>query len=273
MTGELAGQVAIVTGGGQGIGCAIAQELARAGAAVAVTARNLDRLEEAVASITAAGGQAIALPADVTDSDAIEKVLRDTERQLGPVDLLVNNAGVFSGIGPMWEVDLDAWWRNMEVNVRGLLICARAVLPGMISRKRGRIVNVSSVSVNGGLPHMTGYSVSKAAALRLTEKLAQEVQEHNVQVFALDPGLVYTAMSNHIIESSEGQRWLPMSREMWRANAIPAEPVGEAVAFLATGQADGLSGRYLRVADDLKDLTDRTEDINSNDLRSLRLRM
>jgi NAD(P)-dependent dehydrogenase (short-subunit alcohol dehydrogenase family) len=273
MTELLTGQVALVTGGGSGIGRAIAQALAQAGAVVVVVARTQEHLAETVALIQEAGGQAIAMTADVTDPSAIAAVVRAAEQQAGPVALLVNNAGVFMGIGPLWEVDLDAWWQNLEVNVRGILVCARAVLPGMVARRRGRIINLSSVSVNGGLPYMTGYAISKAAALRLTEKLAQELRDHNVQVFALDPGLVYTPMADQLIQSAAGQRWLPMSQGMWEAGAVPPEQAGAAAVFLASAQGDQLSGRYLRVADDLLDLAARAEELHANDLRALRVRM
>ena len=141
---DLRGQVAIVTGGGRGLGRTFAHALAAAGAAVAVVARSSDELAEVVASIRELGRRATAITGDVTDRQAVEHVVHETERQLGPVDLLVNNAAILRTPGPLWEVDPDEWWRTMEVNVRGPFLCARAVLPGMIERGRGRIINVAS---------------------------------------------------------------------------------------------------------------------------------
>ena len=141
---DLGGQVAIVTGGGRGIGSAIAQKLTKAGAAVAVVARSEDQLAETVTLIEGAGGRAIALPVDVTDQQAVERAVAETEQQLGPVDLLVNNAGVPGPPGPLWESDSGEWWWCIEVNLRGPFLCSRAVLPGMVARGRGRIITTAS---------------------------------------------------------------------------------------------------------------------------------
>src|SRR5215470_5527648 len=144
MQQALTGQVAIVTGSGRGIGRAIAQALAQQGAAVTVTARSGEQLAETVALITAAGGRAIAVAADVTDPPAVERVVTQTEQQLGPVDLLVNNAGVMGPIGPLWEAAPEEWWHAMAIHVYGPVLYCRAVVPGMVARRRGRIINVAS---------------------------------------------------------------------------------------------------------------------------------
>jgi len=128
---DVRGQVALVTGGGRGVGRAIAEDLAGAGAAVAVTARSADQLAEKVRRVEAAGGRAVATPGDVTDRAAVEGAVAMAERALGPIGLLVNNAGTAAALGPFWETDPDVWWRDAEVHVRGAVLCARAVLPGI----------------------------------------------------------------------------------------------------------------------------------------------
>ena len=200
---DLSGQVALVTGGGRGIGRALAQGLASAGATVAVAARTEEQIAETVALIESAGGRASSFPADVAERVAVERLVTDVERQLGPVDLLVNNAGVAGAPSRDWEVDPDRWWRTIEVNVRGPFLCSRAVLPGMVARRRGRIVNVSSSSAELPSPYMSSYGASKAALTHMTSSLAAATREYGISVFAYGPGLVRTAMTDYMESTSE----------------------------------------------------------------------
>ena len=130
MAEPLRGQVAIVTGGSRGIGLAIATALAAEGVAVALVARSRETVEAAARNILATGARAIALSADVTDQGAVAWIVEETVRQLGPVDLLVNDAGLAAALGPVWDVDPEVWWRDVTTNLRGSFLCARAVLPG-----------------------------------------------------------------------------------------------------------------------------------------------
>jgi NAD(P)-dependent dehydrogenase (short-subunit alcohol dehydrogenase family) len=205
---DLGGQVAIVTGAGRGIGRAMALELARAGGAVAVVARSEDQLTETVALIEDEVGRALALPADVTDQQSVECAVAETERYLGPVDLPVNNADGGGQVGPLWEVEPDAWWRCVEVNLRGPFLCARAVVPGMIARQRGRIIITSSLAGTGPWPYMSAYAIGKAAVTRLAENLAAETETHGISVFAVHPGPVHTA-AWEIFLSDAAERYLP----------------------------------------------------------------
>src|SRR5262249_24069330 len=175
---DLTGRVAIVTSGGQGIGRAIAQSLAAAGAGVGVVARTRERIKETVDMIGSAGHRSIALAGDVTDPGAVDEIAARVLAELGPVDLLVNNAASAAAIGPVWEVDPREWWRDVEVNLRGPFLFCRAILPGMIARRSGRIVNLSSYVANGPASYMSSYAYSKAALLRLTDTLAAETRQH-----------------------------------------------------------------------------------------------
>src|SRR5438270_11419089 len=199
---DLSGQVAIVTGGGRGIGRLVAEALAAAGAAVAVTARSEDQLVETVASITGAGGTAIALPGDVSDPESVTEAVHQVERQLGPIDLLINNAGISGPIGPVWEVDAGEWWRTFGVNLQGVFLFAHAVLPGMVARRSGRIINVSSNAGAFRWPFVSAYAVSKAAVIKFTENVARETKNYGVKVFAIHPGLLPIGMTTAALEGA-----------------------------------------------------------------------
>jgi NAD(P)-dependent dehydrogenase (short-subunit alcohol dehydrogenase family) len=209
----------------------------------------------------------------VTDRGAVEGMVAEIERKLGPVDLLVNNAAVAGPIGPFVGTDPDEWWRTMYVNLRGPLYCSHAVLPQMVERGHGRIVNVSSGAGFAAIPMLSSYVVSKAALYRLTEALAAETSGCGVSVFAIDPGLVRTTMSEY--GASCGEPSIEKLFRDWFDAGVdgPAERAAELVVFLASGEADPLSGRCLGVDDDLRDMVARAPEIEQLDLYAMRLRV
>ena len=274
---DLTGQVAIVTGGGRGIGRAIAQGLARAGAAVAVVARSPDELAESVALIEASGGQAIAVTADVTDESAVARMVNDVEQQLGPVNLLVNNAGVLGPAGPTWEVDGDEWWRCLDVNLRAPFLCSRAVLPGMVARHSGRIITTASGAGTEPWPLSAAYAIAKAAAINFCENLAEETREAGISVFSIHPGFVRTAMTEGAAASPEHEKWCDgifrtSLAEGYPFECIPPERAAELVVFLASGEADALSGCFVSAEDDVAEMVSRADEIQRGELYRLRLR-
>jgi len=268
----LQNQVALVTGGGRGIGRAVAQALASAGARVAVLARSEDELNETVRLIATSGGTARAYTADVTRRDQIEAAVRQMEEALGPVDVLVNNAGDVKPFGPLWETDPDEWWRSLEINLRGPLLCTRAVLPGMIARRRGRIINVSSRAGTMAAPYYSSYVSSKTALIRFTECCALEAKPHGVAAFAISPGTVRTAMANYSLESAEGKKWLPWFSQIIEQHIdVPAERPAQLVLALASGKFDALTGRMVSVFDDLDLLLNNAAEIEQRSLYSLKM--
>lgn len=265
----LAGQTALVTGGGRGLGRAMALALADAGASVTITARSHDQLQETESLLRDAGHTILALKGDVTDRTSVEEIVRRTEQQWGALDLLVNNAGALTGLGNVWETDPEHWWHDMETNVRGPYLYTHAVLPGMLARKRGRIINIVSRSGTMAMPAQSVYSVSKTALIRFTESVALETRSTGLSVFALSPGAISTTMSQHMAEFREHQF---QQGAAFRAMLTdePEQPAN-AVVWLATGQGDALTGRYLNAQDDLYAFVQHAEQIRQDDLYTLRL--
>ena len=254
MPDMLEGQVALITGGGRGIGAGIARELASAGARVAVAARTEEQVEEVASEI-----DGLALEVDVTNRAAVERMVADTERELGPLDLLAANAGIGNGGPKLWESDPADWWRVHEVNVLGVYLSCRAALPGMVARGHGRIVITGSGA--GYLPGAsnTDYTSSKGAVNRLAETLANSLDDTGVHVFLISPGLVKTEMSAG--NFSDDAPW------------TPPELAPRLVRVLASGRADALAGRYLHAEhDDIEELIRRADDIGEQDLNAIRLR-
>ena len=273
MADELKGQVAIVTGGGRGFGQAIALRLAAGGAAVTVTSRTQSQLDETKASIEAAGGRALALAADVNLQSDWERAVRETEAQLGPVTLLVANAALSDPAGPLYDIDPDVWQRTLDTNVMGSVRGARAVLPGMVQRGAGRVIIISSGSALGATPYTSPYRVSKAALLRLAEIMALEVKDHGISVFAIHPGVIDSTILDSAARTAEGRKWVPHFARMVESGSVftGTEPCAECCAFLASGAADALTGRYVSATEDYRALAARAAEIAEKDLQVLRL--
>jgi len=269
---QSASGVALITGGGRGLGRAFAMALARNGMRVAVAARSEDQLEETVRLIRAEGHEAITVRADVTEKGEAEAMAGRVEAELGPVDLLVNNAGSGAPYGPTWELDSSEWWRTVETNLKGPLLCSNAVIPGMVARGLGRIINVASGAGTRSIPYMSAYVTSKAALIRFTEVLAEELRAHGVSVFAIQPGTVRTAMAENLLQSEAGKRWLPWFQAIFeKGQDDPPERGAALVTYLASGAADALSGRFFMVPEDPAGIVRREDQVRERDLYVLRM--
>jgi NAD(P)-dependent dehydrogenase (short-subunit alcohol dehydrogenase family) len=250
--------VAIVTGAGRGFGKAIAMRLAREGYAVALTARTQSQIDEVAAEIRRLGGRALALAGDVTDRQGVDRVVTEAERQLGPIMLLINNAGVPGPFGPIWAVDPEEWWASQAVHIRAPLLFLRAVLPGMIQRRAGRIVIVSAKASRLVAANLSAYCVGKIAQTRIVEEVAVETRELGISAFAIDPGFVFTELASQTMSSPEAQRWLPgMVTRLREKRADPNAAAdlascAQRCVDLASGRYDRLSGRYFEMNDDLE---------------------
>lgn len=248
-----------MTGASRGVGRHIAFALAAEGAHVALAARDADRLREVQDEIESRGGAASTHVFDAADAVATKRLPDAVEPRCGPVDILINNAGVNGDGTPFATRNIDRWWEVFEVNVRAPAILCRAILPGMLARGHGRIVNVSSGLGNIAWPNTSDYAASKAALTRLTEVLAAELKGSGVHVFAISPGTVQTDMT----------RAIPLFRD-WTDWDSP-EACGALCVAIATGALDALSGRFLGVREGIEAFIASADDIVEREMHVLRM--
>jgi 2-hydroxycyclohexanecarboxyl-CoA dehydrogenase len=226
----------IVTGASRGIGRSVARRFAEEGARVALIARSEKGLLESAELLQKHGGSCIAFPTDITEPGAAEAITGRVEKELGPVDILVNNAGVFLW-KPFLEMSPEEWNAVLSTNLTGAASFCRAVLPGMVARRRGRIVNVASIHGMRGDANLAAHSAAKFGLIGLTQSLAREFRSHNIAVNAVCPGTV----ENKIDESGREDRRAPLAEKLWPRD------VARAVLFLASDDAAAITGATLEV--------------------------
>jgi NAD(P)-dependent dehydrogenase (short-subunit alcohol dehydrogenase family) len=255
---ELSGQVALVTGASTGIGRKLVEGLAARGMAVAGLARGEDRLRTTMDEIAAAtGARTLAVAADVTDRASVSAAVERAVAELGQIDLLVNNAGrIDAAEEPLWEADPDEWWDVVTSHIKGGFLLCRTVVPWMVLRNSGRIVNIASGMSVRPRPEYSAYCVAKTGLMRLTEVLAGALEGSDVRAFDVAPGVVETDMTR--------------SMPMWRGftDWTPPDRVVEMVAAIAAGELDAWSGRLLSaMVDDLDEVRATTPDGAERQLR------
>jgi NAD(P)-dependent dehydrogenase (short-subunit alcohol dehydrogenase family) len=260
--------VAVVTGASRGIGRATALALADAGFAVGVVARSPEALDETRELVRQRGARATSAVADVTDAPSVREAVRAIEDAIGPVSVLVNNAGSLRAIGALWEVDPDDWWADLRTNLGGTFVFCREVVPGMIERGEGRIINVTSYAAVRPAPYETGYASAKAGVASLTEALAVSLAEYGIKAFSVAPGFTVTEMTRPLMELDAHSRFPPPDCR----RVVDAERSAELIAVLAGGSADALNGRRLHALDDIEALLARIDEIERDDLYAPRLR-
>ena len=218
---SLEDQVVMITGAGRGIGRGLAEAFAKEGAHIVAVARSIPQINETAEAVRAMGRRAVALPCDVTDSDAIKGVVETAEKDLGPIDVLINNAG-YAHFQPVAELPTDEWRRTLEVNLTGPFLCIQAVLPGMMERQRGRIINISSMAGVKPYPEQGAYCASKHGLNGLTKVLAMEMREYNIGVHSICPGGLDTELTQKAMPDRDKSDWM-----------TPAD-VAHAAVYLAT---------------------------------------
>ena len=240
---SLVDRVAIVTGSGQGIGRGIAMCLARAGAHIVIADQAAERIAPVAAAVEDLGVQALGLTADVSRSDDVQRMVQQTLQRFGKIDILVNDAGKVL-VKPMVEQTEADWDRVVNTNLKGVFLCCRYVLPEMIARKRGAIVNIASIAAfHVTVPHVP-YAASKAGVVALTRDLAYEVASYGVRVNAIAPGPVETPMSQAV--SAEQRQGIIRTVPLGRIGQ--PEDIGQAAAFLVSDAASFITGVTLPVA-------------------------
>ncbi len=256
MSMSLSGNVALITGASRGIGRVLAEHLAAAGMKVALLSRTAAQLESVAAGIVAAGGEAMAVAADVTDAVAMAGAVAAVTERWGRLDFLVNNAGSLQSVGPLWETDPGPWSRDIDINVTGVYLGCRYAMPVMIAAGGGRIVNLAGGGTHKPFAHASAYATSKAAVMRLTENLAMEIDiaEAPVKVFAVTPGLVRTDMTTPMLEGDR-RRWLGYTADfLERGEDVPPTLAAELVIAIARGDLEAYHGRFLSAPQDAQDL-------------------
>ena len=241
---DLAGTRSLVTGGGSGLGFAIARGLAHAGSRVVLNGRDRDKLARAAEALAREGIDAGLAPFDVTGAGAVAAGLANVESVLGPIDILVNNAAM-NQRKPLEQFTPDEWRALMAANLDGPFLVTRALLPAMKARRRGKIINVCSLASDLGRPNIVPYAASKGALRMLTRALAVELAPHNIQVNGIAPGFFNTEMNAPLIADAEFSAWVARRTPAGRWGE-PPEIAGAAV-FLASAAADFVTGHVLYV--------------------------
>ncbi len=273
----LEGRRAIITGSNQGLGLVMAEHFVRAGAHVALCARNAERLEaarEQVATAAPAGVRVLARPCDVTDETALRGLVDEVVVELGGVDVLACSAGVYGTKGLVEEIDLEEWRQCLDVNLVGVLTSCRAVIPHMKERGAGKILILSGGGATKPMPYLSAYAASKAGVVRLAETIAGEVAPHGIDVNTIAPGALNTRLLDEILEAGPervGQSFYEASVRQQDSGGDSLDRAAELCVYLASTESDGVTGRLISAKwDPWETLHEHHSDLDGSDVYTLR---
>lgn len=277
MSISLHGKVAIITGANQGLGFEIARKYVNAGASIVMCARNGELLQKGQKDLgkKLVADQVIeALPVDVSNPSSVEHVVELTLRRLGRIDVLVNNAGIYGPMGPIESVDWAQWVKTIEINLFGSILMCRAVLPYMKIHRRGKIIQLSGGGATNPMPNISAYAVSKAAIVRFSETLAEEVREFNIDVNAVAPGALNTRMLDEVLAAGPekvGRAFFDKSIKQKESGGAGLDQGANLAVFLASDASNGITGKLISaVWDNWEQWSEHLEELNSNDAYTLR---
>jgi NAD(P)-dependent dehydrogenase (short-subunit alcohol dehydrogenase family) len=267
---ELKDKVAVVTGASSGVGRELALEFARQGAKVVCAARREGKLRDTVSMIEAEGGKAFYVLTDVTDRVQVQHLFDETINKFGPVDVLFNNAGTMNAIGASWELDIDTWWHDIQVDLLGTYICCHTFLPHMIEKNSGVIINMEGGGgTNGSFPGASAYGCAKVAIVRFTESLADELKSINSSVITvtLNPGFVATELSKKGVDTDYKAKWAPhILDKLVNEKGVPADRCAQTAVKLLKIISPELSGRAFKNGTDYDKVANNLEKIQKENL-------
>jgi NAD(P)-dependent dehydrogenase (short-subunit alcohol dehydrogenase family) len=274
---KLQNLVTVVTGASQGLGRAIAEQFVKEGAHVAICARDhtlLETVRNDLAARTYSGQKVLACAGDVSSSEQMDELFRRIEQEIGLVDVLVNNAGVYGPKGPSESVDLEEWSRALKINLLGTFIPTRLAIPQMKKKGGGKIINLSGGGATNPLPRLSAYAASKAAVVRLTETLAEELREFSIMVNAIAPGALNTRFLDEVLHAGPDQVGTAFYEKALKQRDTGGAPLEKGVAlcvYLASTAGDGITGKLISALwDPWEKLADFQAELQGSDIYTLR---
>jgi 3-oxoacyl-[acyl-carrier protein] reductase len=274
---KLAGLSALVTGASQGLGVAIARQFVLDGANVVVTARSQDLLEDvrqALAALSVSGQKVVAIRCDVSKAPDVEAMVEEAVSATSRLDILVNNASIFGPMGSLEEVSWPEWVETLNVNLLGTVYTCRIAIPHLKRGPRGKIINVSGGGAARALPSLCAYAASKAAVVRFTEELAEEMRPHGVDVNSIAPGPLNTRFVDQAIAAGPKRLGQALYDEIMRireTGGTPFDVAANLCAYLASRQSDGVTGKFISARyDDWSKFHERIPELNSTEIYTMR---